>query len=74
MIQYSRNYNSFYSKYQLLFQQYKQGIGRTSERFTVLHRIKDIANTMVGQMKGGKKTKKNQKNIISKNKRKTRRK
>lgn len=74
MIQYSKKYNLFYSKYQLLFQQYNQGIGRTSQRFIVLDRIRQLATTILGKQHGGKKTKKIQNSNISKNKRKTRRK
>ena len=75
-ILYRQNYNLILSRYQLLLQQYnirKEVNGaRTSERITALARIKSLATTFLGKMSGGKKTRKNRKTKMSKNKHKTR--
>ena len=75
-ILYRQNYNLILSRYQLLLQQYnirkEVNDARTSERITALARIKSLATTFLGKMSGGKKTRKNRKTKMSKNKHKTR--
>ena len=77
VILYRQNYNLILSRYQLLLQQYniqkqEQEGARTSERISALSRIKSLATTFLGRMSGGKKTRKNKKLKLSKNKGKTR--